>query len=678
MLGCTLLAGACSDKEEGDTGKGTGSITISLPSCSQLTGSGIVLTAQAEAEEKAVAQRGFCYATTPDVDIDHTLAGASGTGKMFTASLKDLKPNTSYYVKAFITTKDNQTVYSPELVFTTLSRETDELLANYTAPDYPDNYLSVAEWSKRSEWNLSNVHDPTIMKADDGYFYMYQTDASYGNVHNQDVLHGENGHFYARRSRDLVHWEYLGATMRGTPAWVKEKLNELRLELGLLPIGNPSHGYWAPVARNLGSGTYRMYYSIVTDHYIQSGNKTGGAFENSWTERSFIGMMETTDPAGNQWEDKGYVICSSTDRGLNWWRDSASDWNGYFKWNAIDPTYIITKEGEHWLIYGSWHSGITAVQVDATTGKPLGDLGVPWKSEYLSGYGQLIHTRNIHQRWQGSEAPEIIYNPETDYYYLFMAYDELSVAYNTRVARSKNITGPYLGINGVNVTTGADIYPVITHPYKFINGHGWVGISHCAVFEDGAGNWFYASQGRLPKDIPQINASNALMMGHIRSIRWTQDGWPLVMPQRYGATPLAKITLSELIGDWEHIDLEYSYGQQKEASLMTLAGDYQITAGTWKGNSWSFDEEKQILTANGIDLYLQRETDWEANPRKHTIVYAGYTTTKTYWGKRNRYLHDTGETFIVTKLKDNEKTNNHTHTLFPALFYKDMGTTDSS
>jgi len=35
-----------------------------------------------------------------------------------------------------------------------------------------------------------------------------------------------------------------------------------------------------------------------------------------------------------------------------------------------------------------------------------------------------------------------------------------------------------------------------------------------------------------------------------------------------------------------------------------------------------------------VDLYLQREVDWEATPRTATIVYAGYTTQKTYWGKK--------------------------------------------
>ena len=185
------------------------------------------------------------------------------------------------------------------------------------------------------------------------------------------------------------------------------------------------------------------------------------------------------------------------------------------------------------------------------------------------------------------------------------------------------------------MTQGGDAYPIVTHPYKFSGDQGWVGISHCAVFDDGSGNWWYASQGRMPANVNNNPYSNALMMGHVRSIRWTKDGWPLVMPERYGAVPKVAITESELIGKWEHIDLSYSYGQQKRSVEMTLGADHKVASGEWKGETWSYNPTDEILTINGVDLYLQRECDWEANPRRHTIVYAGMTSATTYWGKKN-------------------------------------------
>lgn len=496
-------------------------------------------------------------------------------------------------------------------------------IADYTGPAYNDDYTSIAAWSSRAKWNLANVHDPSVMLADDGYYYMVQTDASYGNAHDG------HGHFHQRRSKDLVNWEYQGFTMEKAPDWVKQKLNEYRKELGLDPINNPNYGYWAPVVRNCGNGTYRMYYCIVVNDLIATGSL--------WSERAFIGLMETSNPSDNySWVDKGMVVCSSSDMGSNWF---GAQWDGaYFRYNAIDPTYIVTTEGQHWLIYGSWHSGIAALQLDPSSGMPLNDIGKPWgeSASEIAGFGQRIASRNILSRWQASEGPEVVYRD--GYYYLFLAYDGLDVPYNTRVVRSKSVTGPYLGIDGTDVTNnGGEAYPIVTHPYKFNDSYGWVGISHCAVFDDGKDNWYYASQGRMPADVPGINASNAIMLGHVRAIRWTKDGWPLVMPERYGAVPKVAITESELIGEWQHIDLSYSYGKQMSPVSMVLGDDHKVASGQWKGEKWSYNSSDQILTVGAVDLYLARECDWEKEGRPATIVYAGLSANgkTTYWGKLN-------------------------------------------
>jgi arabinan endo-1,5-alpha-L-arabinosidase len=494
---------------------------------------------------------------------------------------------------------------------------------DFTAPTYADDYSSIASWSSRSSWNLANVHDPSVVY-DGEYYYMYGTDASYGNAH---VGHG---HFPYRRSKDLVDWEFRGMAMSTEPGWVKDSLNNMRARVGLSSINSPGYGFWAPVVRKAGD-KYRMYYSIVVDNYIGNGlPNTEANFDNTWTEKAFIGMMETSDLSSNQWVDHGMVVCSVSDRGTNWSRTSRDlDWNAYFKWNAIDPSYIITPEGKHWLVYGSWHSGIVALSLNPDTGKPD-------KLETLEDHGVRIARRqnNDVNRWQAQEGPEIMYNQNTGYYYLFLAYDELSVAYNTRVCRSTSITGPWLGIDGKDISQGGECWPMLTHPYKFNNHSGWVGFSHCAVFHDEtSGEWYYTSQGRLPANTGGNAYSNAIMMGHISHIRWTEDGWPVVMPERYAGVPEAAIVESDLEGAWENISMNYQYREQQAATTLTLGTDGKAT-GALTGD-WTYDRDKKILTIGDLKLCVEWGLDWEASPRTPTLVYSGLTANGgPVWGKK--------------------------------------------
>ncbi|MGQ1947720.1 arabinan endo-1,5-alpha-L-arabinosidase [Geofilum sp. OHC36d9] len=518
---------------------------------------------------------------------------------------------------------------------------------SFSIPTYDDDYSSIASWSYRSQWNLANVHDPSVAYYD-GYYYMYGTDASYGNEA------AGHGHFQGKRSTDLVNWKWVGGPFYDPPSWVADSLNAIRSRMGLDAIAedNISYGYWAPVVRKVtvgGQEKLRMYYSIVIDNFIKTGAvNTSANFDGSWTERAFIGMCESTDPAGAVWEDKGFVTCSSSDRGLDYSRSSyTGDWSAYFYYNAIDPTYIVTPEGDHYLIHGSWHSGFALLQVDPASGKPLNTLGEPYASsvsELTARYGVRIGTRSASSRWQGSEAPEIIY--KDGYYYLFMAYDGLDIPYNTRVVRSTNIEGPYLDITGRNFTNGrGDCYPIVTHPYKFNLSYGWVGLSHCSVFKkEDSDDWFYMSQGRLPENVGGNAYSNAIMMGHVRRIVWCPASpdepdnlWPIALPERYAAVPdYGTITKDSLVGTWEHINLKYSFGQQDVATTLNLNADGSMT-GALTGN-WSYDVTNKQLKLGDVIVCVEREVDWEASPRCVTFVYAGTqkSLNTTYWGKMKK------------------------------------------
>ncbi len=512
-------------------------------------------------------------------------------------------------------------------------------------PDYDDDYSAIAGWKDHAKWNLANVHDPSIAYYD-GWYYMYGTDASYGNEHLKAT---KGRHFPGKRSKDLVNWEYIPGPMNDAPAWVADSLNQIRGRMNLdpIPANKIEYGYWAPVVRKVGD-KLRMYYCIVINNSIKTG---GMGFDGSWTERAFIGMCESTDPANGVWEDKGFITCSSSDRGRDGWkRPNENNWDGYFFYNAIDPTYLVDDpSGRHYMIYGSWHSGFALLEIDPESGKPVNaPLGDPWADsveDLQARYGIRVGTRTLNSRWQGSEAPEVIY--KDGYYYLFMAYDGLDVPYNTRVVRSEKIEGPYYDITGRNFTNGrGDCFPIVTHPYRFDYSYGWVGIAHCCIFKENDGDdWFYCSQGRLPANVGGNAYSNAIMMGHVRRIVWCPASadepdnlWPIALPERYAGYPDTEIRKEDLVGSWEHIDLGYKYAEQQTSKEMVLKADGTM-AGALKG-TWTFDPAKKWLTFD-VDgkktvVCVEWEADWEATPRTMTLVYAGTRNdlNMTWWGKK--------------------------------------------
>ena len=383
LAGLLTLSGACSnDSNEPDTDETT--VSISTPSVTNVTDdkANIIATITTNIPS-AILKKGICYDTQSNPTISSQTVEMSSAGLSLNLTLSDLEPETKYYAKAFVTVANGNPTYSSEITFTTASRSVTSELDKYIAPSYSDDYTNIAGWNNRNQWNLSNVHDPSVVLAEDGYYYMYQTDASYGNAHEV------GGHFHCRRSKDLVIWEYMGGTMKALPNWVIPKLNEIRAGMGLGDVqpATKDFGYWAPCVRKVRNGLYRMYYSIVCPGLLNG--------EGTWGERAFIGMMENPNPANNEgWEDKGYVITNASDKGLNY-NVQANDWaNCYYKRNAIDPSYIIDKDGKHYLVYGSWHSGIAALEVDATTGKPLNALPNPWGTEAdISSYGSLASIR---------------------------------------------------------------------------------------------------------------------------------------------------------------------------------------------------------------------------------------------------------------------------------------------
>lgn len=119
--------------------------------------------------------------------------------------------------------------------------------------------------------------------------------------------------------------------------------------------------------------------------------------------------------------------------------------------------------------YGSYFGGLYCLELDKNSGYPVveGDLGK-----------KVVSRANFLR--DNLEAPEIIYNPDNGYYYLFSSYDPLMTTYNVRVGRSRNAEGPFTDMHGRELSESTENFPILTAPYRFEGHCGWVGTAIAA------------------------------------------------------------------------------------------------------------------------------------------------------------------------------------------------------
>lgn len=135
-----------------------------------------------------------------------------------------------------------------------------------------------------------SLPDPSLIRADDGYYYLYATE----DIRNLPI----------HRSRDLVHWEQIGTAFTDQSR----------------PHFEPGAGIWAPDINRIGD-RYVLYYSLS----VWGGEWTCG-----------IGVATASRPEG-PFRDEGKLLRS----------------NEIQVQNSIDPFYI-REGGRHYLFWGSF------------------------------------------------------------------------------------------------------------------------------------------------------------------------------------------------------------------------------------------------------------------------------------------------------------------------------------
>lgn len=188
------------------------------------------------------------------------------------------------------------------------------------------------------------------------------------------------------------------------------------------------------------------------------------------------------DSPDYKWEEGGVVASS----------------DGVEDCNAIDPgAFLDPNDGKLWLVYGSYFGFIRLVEMDPATGRRR-NAEVPPVNLAVN-----------------CEAPIVIFRD--GWYYLIATHGSCcrgaDSGYNLRMGRSKQITGPYLDHEGIDMIQGGG---------KLFLGSGgrFVGPGHFGLIEDGTG----VEKFSLHYEADLVRGGASVL--DIRPLLW-KDGWPV-------------------------------------------------------------------------------------------------------------------------------------------------------
>ncbi len=247
------------------------------------------------------------------------------------------------------------------------------------------------------------MHDPSIAREGNAY-YVFATGKAPGG-----------GQFAIRCSTNLTEWKLCGQVFDAIPAWIRET------SPGTRELWAPDVSYFA--------GRYHLYYA-----YSLFGRNTSGIA---------LATNETLDPKSPKyhWKDEGLVL-KSVDAD---------------NFNAIDPNIVLDAQGQPWMSFGSFWSGIKMRKLDAATGKlSASDTKLYSLATRAHPPDATPAKPGLPPDWEAVEAPFVVRHG--DFFYLFVSWDlccrGTHSTYRTMVGRSSNVTGPYVDATGKPMMQG--------------------------------------------------------------------------------------------------------------------------------------------------------------------------------------------------------------------------------
>lgn len=457
-----------------------------------------------------------------------------------------------------------------------------------------NNKLSLAD-PVEINFNEVSVHDPAIVKGEDGKYDIF------------------GSHLAVAETKDLINWVQVNAGVKNNNPVIPDVFTEMREAFEWAQTST----FWAPDVIRLQDGKYHMYYCNC------QGSKPLSA----------LGMAVSDNVAG-PYKNLGILLKSGMDS-----KEPDEDGNLYqaaIDPNTVDPNVFYDKDGRLWMVYGSYSGGIFSKEMDAVTGLPL-----------ESGYGKKLLGGN-HLR---IEAPYILYNKDTDYYYLFLSFGGLDSdgGYNIRVSRSKNPDGPYtdsmgqdmVDCKGPDNTTFSDITAMkygtkLMGNYKFLWKEGEEGGERKGYLSPGHNSCLYQEETGKYFIIYHTRFENSGERHQVRvhQMFFNKDGWPVITPYRYTGERIGAYTEKSVAGEYKFINHGRSISaEMKESVLINLKSNGKIT-GEVTGN-WEFSGD------NTITLHMEDKNyegvvcmQYDDDGKKYVMTFTALCqeTGEAVWG----------------------------------------------
>lgn len=476
-------------------------------------------------------------------------------------------------------------------------------------------------------------------------------------------------HIEAAKSSDLKNWTRftngyttpgnkiygdLSKNLAGSFAWAGEDDADSK----------DGFAVWAPEAfwnedyvnEDGSKGAYMIYYSASSTYirsaigyavsqdiegpykYVDTIVYSGFTEEEAYDEDSDVNKKWTNTNI-KQLIDNGTLNGKNSD----WFNSDGSFNNSTFP-NAIDANLFYDTDGKLWMTYGSWSGGIFMLEIDKTTGEAI----YPGKDETTAD-GRLVDryfgTKIAGGFGKSGEGPYVVYDKNTEYYYLYISYGWLGAdgGYNMRVFRSKNPGGPYIDGKGQNAVLPGDVdhsrygnklmgnflfERKVGDPGTGI-GYGYVSPGHNSVFYDSeTGQKFLVFHTRFPE-------TGEMHELRIHQLFMNEKGWPVVAPYRYADETLEKVNRQDLIGAYKFINHgKDTSGNIKKSVLIhlnknnTISGD---VTGTWKKTSHNQAE----ITVDGNTYNGVFVRQWNPTSERYVMTFTAVSKEGvSVWGSK--------------------------------------------